>query len=310
MFSRHGVIGITLVGLVGLAAVCVSPSPAVAGGLAVQQESNPFAPKPPKARPLPSMLDRDADGSVIWVEGDPARRALELLDLSESTRRAVDEIVAERDRQLREAAIVNADKIVRALQAWRDGAEVEYDAFGRYLMSSLGPIGRRGAIHVDQTVREVLSRSERGDLNAVVREYNLARVAEERERLMAEAADSGEELAEIMLRDSTILQRFMQRDVLADASRMLHQRFGGDAALAEAHPELEGTIQEDGYWAAMSKLTDAQLSAFVRARTGLEVHFPSPEGEEALVPLSATAGEQGVPQPENKPDHSGPGGEG
>ncbi|MFI4917093.1 MAG: hypothetical protein ACIAS6_11380 [Phycisphaerales bacterium JB060] len=260
------------------------------------QERDPFAPAPPKARALPSILDRDDDGRVVRIIGDPGRRALEVMDLTIEQRRLFERIMAQRDNQLRRAAVPNTDKIARALAARREGREVAYDAFGRTLMGSLGPFGRRGQFATDPVLREEADRSVYGDLNAVVREYNLARVAEEREALLA--TNPAEEVSEVMLRDSTILQRLLQRDVLADASRMLKDAYGGERALAQAFPEVAATISSEGYWAAISELTDAQLSRFVREQTGVEVHFPSPEGEEALAPLARAEQERAGPATE------------
>lgn len=254
------------------------------------QEVDPFAPAPPKARTLPSILERDADGEVIWIEGDPARRAIEVMDLPADQRRTMERILAERDDQLLRVAVPNTDKIVRALEAWHDGEEVEYDAFGRRVMTSLGEFGRRGAFAVDAEVRRSITRGLYADLNDVVREYNLARVADEREEVLAAA--EGTEVPEILLRDSTILQRLLQLDVIADASRMLKQRYGGDDALLQAHPELADTLKSDGYWAAMAELSNAQLTAFVFDHTQLEVRFPSPEGEEAIAALARQEQEQ------------------
>lgn len=275
------------VGALAGAALAVG-SPAALGqnspGNQPAQESDPFAPAPPKARELPSILERNAEGEVIWIEGDPARKAIMVMDLPAAQRRVLERIMAERDDQLLRAAVPNTDKIVRSLEAWRNGEEVEYDAFGRHVMASLGDFGRRGAFVVDAEVRKNVTRGIYTDLNDVVRQYNLARVTEEREVLLAES--EGTEVSEVMLRDSTILQRFQQRDVIADAARMLKKRYGGDEALIQAHPELADTVKSDGYWAAMSELTDAQLSAFVFDHTQLEVRFPSPEGEEALTALA------------------------
>lgn len=255
---------------------------------AAQQESNPFAPKPPRARQLPSILERDAQGQVIWIDGDPARKALELIGLSDRVSAEVDRIIAERDRLLLQGAIVNADKIARAFQAQRADNEAQYDEYARAFAASLGPLSRRGTIHNDPQVREALGRVKRQDLNTVVREYNLARAREERTRMEAEAAARGEELAEFFLRDSTILQRFIHRDTVAGASRLLKERLGGGAALVSAHEEVRVTLESEGYWAAMSELTAAQLAAFVFDRTGVEVRFPSPEGDAALAPLVGT----------------------
>lgn len=274
------------------------------------QEIDPFAPAPPKARELPSILKRDADGKAIWIEGDPARKAIKVMDLPTVQRRALERLLAERDDQLLKVAVPNTDKIVRALEAWRDGEEVEYDVFGRHVMASLGAFGRRGAFVVDAEVRKNVTRGIYTDLNDVVREYNLARVADEREELLAAA--EGSEVSEVLLRDSTILQRFQQRDVIADASRMLKKRYGGNDALIQAHPELADTLQDEGYWAAMSELSDAQLAAFVFDHTQLEVRFPSPEGEEALTALARQEQEQ-APQagPQaNKPAGNGNAGPG
>lgn len=266
------------------------------------QTTDPFAVAPPAVRTLPSILERDAEGKVVSLDGDPARRAIQVMRLSATERRDLNAILRERDAQLLRAAIPNTDKIVQSLEAWRNGNEMEYDAFGRGVMGSLGQFGRRGAFVVDAQVRQKLGRGAYGDLNTIVREYNLARVAQEREKMLEQAGS--EEIAEVMLRDSTILQRLQQRDVLADAARMLKRQYGGDQALIEAHPELEETIRTQGYWAAMSTLSDTQLERFVFDRTQLEVRFPSPEGEEALAALARQEqerAEQAQPEPQAGP---------
>ena len=269
------------------ASAAASPLPTTMSG-AAQQESNPFAPKPPKARQLPSILERDDQGSVVWVDGDPARHALTLIGLSQRVSAEVEQILAERDRLLLQAAVANADKIVRALQAQRADNQAQYDEFARAFGASLGPLRGRNTIPNDSQVRETLGRVKRDDLSAVVREYNLARAGEERARMEAEAAARGEELAEFVLRDSTILPRCIARDTVTDAARMLEERLGGGAALISAHDGLAATLESEGYWAAMSELTAAQLAAFVNDRTGVEVRFPSPEGDSALAPLVGT----------------------
>lgn len=248
------------------------------------QESNPFELRQPKARELPSILERDAQGRVVWLRCDPSRKAIEVMDVSAADRRTMERLLAERDAMLLRVAVPNTDKIVRALEAVRTDETMRFDAFGRKIMDSLGEFGRRGAYHYDAAVRKALSRGVYTELNAIVREYNLARTAEARESLLARAEE--EELTEFVMRDSTILQRFMQLDVAADAARMLRDHFGGDEALAKAHPELADTIEIDGYWVAMSQLSNEQLAEFVSFRTGLEVSFPSPEGEQALAPLA------------------------
>ncbi len=265
------------------------------GGGSEAQESNPFAPKRPQARKLASILERDDQGRVIWVDGDPARAAIEAMDLTIEQRRTLERIMAERDNQLRQAAVRNTDKIIDALEAIREGRERSSDAMGRLLVSSLGEFGRRGQFATDAVVRDEIDRPVYVDLNAVVREYNLARIDEEREVLLAEIGDA--EVSEVMLRDSTILQRLIQRDVLADAARMLKQAYGGEAALAEAHPELAETIELEGYWPAMAQLSDAQLATFVRTQTGLEVHFPSPQDMAATPAEQPTARQEPVGPP-------------
>ena len=303
--STGSCLSVTLV-----AAMCAGVAMASPDGLgeqgvvAAQQESNPFAPKPPKARELPSILERDAQGRVIWIEGDPAHRALDEMNLPSSVRTEVDRLLTERDRQMLQAALPNTDKIVSLLEAWREGTQAEFDVFGQFLLSSMGGFVRRATIHNDPQIRAALTRPQRNDLNTIVREYNLARVAEARQRIEAEAAARGEELPEILLRDSTILQRFIQRDVIADVTVMLHESFGGDDAFVSAHPELAGVVAEDGYWVAMGRLTDAQLTAFVRDRTGLEVRFPSPEGQAALSP---SAGQTLEPAERGDGSGGGPG---
>lgn len=254
-----------------------------------QQQDNPFAPRPPQVRELPSILERDEAGKVVWISGDPARKAIEVMDLTSAQRRALRQILAERDAQLLRAAVPNLDKIVRALQAEREGASVEFDAFGRHLMGSLGAFGRRGAFNIDSEVRQALPRGVYSDLNIIIREYNLARVAEERERLEAHYAASGDAVSEVMLRDSTILQRFQQRDVIADAARMLEERLGGMGALIQKYPHLAEHVGDDAYWVALSALGDKQLGMLVYEQAGLEVFFPSPNGEEALTPLARQA---------------------
>lgn len=260
------------------------------GGGSEAQETNPFAPKRPQARKLASILERDDQGRVIWVDGDPARAAIEAMDLTIEQRRTLERIMAERDNQLRQAAVRNTDKIIDAFEAIREGRERSSDAMGRLLVSSLGEFGRRGQFATDAVVRDEIDRPVYVDLNAVVREYNLARIDEEREVLLAEIGDA--EVSEVMLRDSTILQRLIQRDVLADAARMLKQAYGGEAALAQAHPELAETIEQEGYWPAMAQLSDAQLATFVLTQTGLEVHFPSPQGMASTPAEQPTAGQE------------------
>ncbi len=238
------------------------------------QERDPFAPAPPKARALPSILEYDAQGLVVWIRGDPSRKVMEVMDLSDEDRQILERIMAERDDQLLQAAVPVTDKIMQAHNAWRDGEGVAFDPFGRFVMNSLGAFGRRGAFYIDSAVRKTISRTAYTDLNAIMREYNRALVVEVRDDLLAAA--EGTDTPEVLLRESTILQRFQQRDVVFDAARLLKERFGGDDALAEAHPELAQTIENEGYWEAMSRLTNAQLEAFVREHTGMEVQFPSP----------------------------------
>ncbi|MEQ8316578.1 MAG: hypothetical protein RIE77_11945 [Phycisphaerales bacterium] len=258
------------------------------------QEANPFAPKPPQPRALPSILERDANGRVVRLQGDPGRAALKVLDLKAEQRRTLDRIMAERDRLLRQAAVLNADKIIDALEVAREGRELETDAMGVALMASLGEYGRRGQFATDSVVRAEIDRPVYIDLTAVVREYNFARIEEEREAMLAEV--DVEEVSEVLLRDSTILQRLIQRDAMEDAARMLEEEFGGAVALVEAHPELGIKVSQDGYWPAMSELSDEQLTAFVRAQTGVEVSFPSPP-EGARAAAAESMGEQPVGPP-------------
>lgn len=262
-------------------------------GNAQAQEGNPFELKQPTARELPSILERDAQGRVVWIKGDPSRKAIEVMDLSASDRGTMERLLVERDEQLLRAAVPNTDKIVRALEAQRADETMAYDAFGRKIMNSLGAFGLRGAYNYDAAVRRAIPRNVYSDLNAIVREYNLARVAEGREALQARAQQ--EEMSEILLRDSTTLQRYQQLDVVADAARMLEDHFGGAEVLARAHPELADTIDADGYWVAVSELTNEQLAEFVSDRTDLDVSFPSPEGAEALAPLAGDPEGPGTP---------------
>lgn len=278
-----------LLGAVACLALAAGAVPAQAQNSGNSQEANPFAPKPTKARALPSILERDADGRVIRFDGDPARKALEVLELRAEQRRILERIMAERDTQLRLAAVANADKIVDALEVAREGRQMETDAMGQSLMAALGEFGRRGQFATDAVVRAEVDRPVYIDLNAVVREYNLARVSEDREALLA-VVDKAE-ISEILLRDSTILQRLIQHDAMMDAARMLEEAFGGSAALAAAHPEVAETIDQDGYWPAMSELSDEQLAQFVRDQTGVEVFFPSPVGGAAAVEGALTTQE-------------------
>ena len=266
--------------------------PAAQDGQRDQDQKDPFAPKPPQVRELPSILERDEQGRVVWILGDPSRRVIEVMDLSQAQRRELRRIMAERDAQLLRAAVPNLDKVVRALQAHRNGEVVEFDTFAGQLLASLGAFGRRGAFHVDAEVRRAMSRGAYSDLNIVLREYNKARVDEERPRLEAEFAAAGAEPSEIALRDSTILQRFQRLDMVTDAARMLEERLGGWDELVRRHPRLESVEGPNSYWVALSELTDEELARFVRELTGLAVEFPSPDGEAALAPLSRQASEQ------------------
>ncbi len=280
-----------------IAASTTSGSTPASLNAAAQQEANPFAPKPPKARQLPSILERDEQGRVVWLEGDPGRYAIELIGLSDRVASEVGEILEERNRLLVQAAIVNADKIVRAFQAERSGNEAQYDEVARAFSASLGELTRRNTIHNDSEVRETLGRVKREDLSTVVREYNLARAREEQAEMEAEAAARGEELSEFVLRESTILQRFIARDMVADGARMLEARLGGAEALLSRHQGLRQTLEAEGYWAAMAELTSAQLAAFIVERTGVEVRFPSPEGDASLVPLIGSPALEGPADP-------------
>src|SRR5690606_24643748 len=80
------------------------------------QERDPFALKPSTARELPSILGRDAQGKVVWIEGDPSRKVIELLDVSIDERRTMEGLLAERDEQLLQAAVPNTDKIIDLLE--------------------------------------------------------------------------------------------------------------------------------------------------------------------------------------------------
>lgn len=272
----------------------VGSLPAHAQNSGGSQKANPFAPKQPQPRALPSILERDAEGRVIRLQGDPARAAIDVLDLKTEQRQLLDRIMAERDSQLRRAAVLNADKIVDGLEAVREGRDRSIDSLGLEFMAAFGEYGRRGQFATDSVVRAEIDRPVYIDLNAVVREYNFARIEEEREALLAEV--DVDEVSEILLRDSTILQRLIQHDALVDAARMLKDAFGGEAALAEAHPEIAATINQDGYWPAMSELSDEQLAVFVRAQTGVEVYFPSP-AEGARAPVAGPSAQQPVGPP-------------
>ena len=255
------------------------------GAVLGQQEANPFAPKPAQPRELPSILQRDGQGRVVWIEGDPARTALEVIDFRGEEEQLARRILAERDAELLRMAIVNADKILDALKADREQDYAQFDTVSLDLMQSMGVLGRRGPFHNDPDVRRGLSRPTYNDLSTILRQYNMARVEEGREQLEAYYADRQIEVTELMLRESTILQRYQQLDMLADATRMLRERLGGDEALASAHPQLADTIDSQGYWLALAELSDAELAAFVQQQTGVDVRFPSPVGEEALAPL-------------------------
>ncbi len=297
--QRTGSVGLGLVA--GILAL-LGPVLAASTARAMQdQESNPFALKQPTARELPSILERDAEGEVVWIEGDPARKVVEMMELSAADRRTIERLQCERDELLLNAAVPNTDKIIELLEYRREGNAMAYDAFGRRLLDSLGEFGRRGPLYFDAEVRNAISRGAHTDLNAIVREYNLARVDQERAILEAQAEEKL--YSEQLLRDSTTLQRFQQLDVAADAARMLREHFGGDETLAQAHPELAETIQAEGYWPAMSKLTDAQLAAFVSGQTGQDISFPSPEAGQDGAP--AQESQLGTTEPD--PATDGPG---
>lgn len=262
-------------------AVCV----AVGGAspVAMGQGNNPkppqgdpgFLPPKPKARSLPSILEFDANGRVVWIEDDPSRRAAAVLEMSEADRKLVDGLFADRDARLLAASIPYVDKIVHALAAKARGDMPAMDDHANRFYEVVGQLHMRVAFTNEPAVRRSLPRALLADLTDVTRPYNLARSDEERAALVAAAG--GEELPELMLRDSVILQRFWTRDIVAVAARLLESRLGGVEALAQAQPGMADTARTLGFWPALAALTPAQLEDFVIERTERVVKFPSPD---------------------------------
>lgn len=295
-------------GLALAAALCVGV-PAAFGQSNNQPEkpkSDPgFVPPPPQARTLPSILEFDADGKVVWIEDDPARRAASKLRMSESDRKLVEELFAERDAALLAASIPFVDKVVDAMSAKARGDMAALDDHANRFYEVAGLPHMRAAFTNEPTIRQRLRRSLVADITDVVRPYNLARADEERAAMLAAAG--GEELPELMLRDSMILQRFWTRDIVALASRLLEERLGGVEALAGFEPGVAERARAGGFWPALASLTHEQLEDFVTERTDRVVKFPSPSAAELrALRREPDGGRASAPPSNNQRQAAGP----
>lgn len=250
---------------------------------------------PSQARTLPSILEFDDNGKVVWIAGDPARKAAAVLELSEADRRQLDEMFAERDARVLEASIPFVDKVVNAISARARGDMAAFDDHANRFYEVVGRFTMRGTFSNDPGVRQRLSRALVADINDVMRPYNLARADEERAALLAAAGD--EPPADLMLRDSVILFRFWMRDIIATVGPLLEQRLGGVEAVAEFLPSAAGIARDQGFWPALASMTHEQLEDFVIERTERVVKFPSPEFAELRERHAEQADAQRPPAP-------------
>lgn len=160
------------------AAILLAPFPA---SLALADEPPPLAgpkvPDPDKPRSdSPSIVSRDFDGKMRPLDNTPVAAALAKLDLDEPTRKAVDDVLAARARDMDAFVRDNLQQLALLKNAKVSG---DREGFRRELLAVLQlakPITDKGPL-VEQ-VASVLPPAKADQLRAMVKEHARAKVAE------------------------------------------------------------------------------------------------------------------------------------
>jgi hypothetical protein len=149
--------------------------------------SGPKVADPAAARET-TLVKRDFNGKLIRLEMEPARAAVELLELDDATRAEVDRVLLERDALMDQFVTDNLKDIASLANAFaskdRDGIRASVEP----LWAKFEPIRARGLLASE--IALILPPDKQRELESLTREYWRAAVADRR----AAGGDKGEKL--------------------------------------------------------------------------------------------------------------------
>lgn len=126
-------------------------------------------PKVSPTRKAPSLVQREFDGRLKRIEGEPVAAALDLLELDPAARAAADGVLAERAAELDALVRDNLKEIAELASARQAGDQARVRPLLRGLLAKAGPVLRKGAV-VDQ-VAAVIPPDAGAELKRLVEEY-------------------------------------------------------------------------------------------------------------------------------------------
>lgn len=122
-----------------------------------------------------SLVVRDFNGALVALEVRPEVAAIDLLDLDEASRAAVEKVLTERGALVRSVTLEHYDLFLRAQAALQARARDEMRALAADLRTALAPLI---APTLASRVSEALPKAVRGRYMDLVREYAAALAAD------------------------------------------------------------------------------------------------------------------------------------
>jgi hypothetical protein len=126
----------------------------------------------------PTLIEFGIDGKVRRPETTPEEAALRLLDLDDTTRAAVDRVIAARARILEHFVARNINLLIIAGTAGATGDKLDQFLVGLASFRKLLPLWDRGPIRAE--IEAVLPEAQRAQFGALLEEYWTAIVDEHR----------------------------------------------------------------------------------------------------------------------------------
>jgi hypothetical protein len=156
----------------------------VTGGVLAQPPTKPAAASTVLAGPRvpapnkPTLIERDSDGTIRRTDAPPEVAALRLLEIPDSVRRAVDDVLHRRARFIEKFIEKNLDLLSKLDTAGQTGDKLDQAILGLEAIAKLAPLTRDGSLK--KQIRALLPMEHQQRFDALLKEYWDAIVTQER----------------------------------------------------------------------------------------------------------------------------------
>lgn len=192
----------------------------------------------------PSLVNYGYDGRLKRLETTPEEAAAELLDLSEETRSAIEQVLAERAAVLDSIVVNHLPELIEIFTSFQGGDAAT--GIRKYLRFSreLRPLNARGSLQAE--IAGVLPESLRAGFSAIVEEYRAALVDDIRAEAEAKGEKLGRRQAALQVGLSAIgeeIGRSVERQI-GNGALVLQRLYEHVDATAEQQAAIGARVQE------------------------------------------------------------------